>query len=556
MDENLDKENRVDAETERLSQKSYSISFGVLFFLFGTAAGFFLAFSGFDLFEIYFAQVLTGFVVLLTLIAFGGIALYIFRSKLMASLFGIAESRLDMFAEPLSRVTQKAIERDPEGATGAARELVQLALARYSWITARRWIIASLTGLIASLAALAGTALLFKQNELIASQNVRIDEQSALLIQQVELAEAARNAEVAIEITKIAELLGGVMDEIAERSASSTGDMAADKIPVIDPSQDLSQSLVMRIVASSHASKPYRYLDEGSASNNVQQAIKDAMERRRADLPKSYTKMARLGNWKDAPSTRVLVQRSYSPERGQLLDTLMRSGIRSYEFLNFYGLDLSHASVRDFAFGPFTFQNGKLAYSDLTRSHFKEVNFQGANLENAILSETRIETAQFSSLSPDDALPPLISTNENITTRLTGANFSDAFLKFVWFDGAQLTAANFDRATLLGMSFAGSDLSAATFKNAVLAHADFSGAFLASADFDGAFVFAEDFLDRIESTAYPGSFKRSRFSLEPVAIGEAMETFSTFSQLETDELKTLAGTDKAWRVKRIEPFEQ
>ncbi|WP_420411079.1 pentapeptide repeat-containing protein [Roseibium sp.] len=556
MDDSLNKESSVELETERLTHKTYSLSFGVLFFLFGTLAGFFLAFSGFDLFEIYFAHVFAGFVVLLSLITFGGIALYLFRGKLMAGLFGVAESRLDMFAEPLSRVTQKAIDRDPDGATSAARELVQLALARYSWVTARRWIIASLTGLIASLAALAGTALLFKQNELIASQNVRIDEQSALLIQQVELAEAARNAEIAVEITRIAELLGEVMDEVAGKSGVSTGDPSVDKIPVIDPAKDLAQSLVMRVVAASHASKPYRYLEGGISSGNPQLAVKDAMDRRRVDLPKTFSKMARLGNWQDTPKTRTLVSRNYSPERGQLLDTLVRSGIRSYEFLNYFGLDLSHAALRDFSFGPLSFQNGKLSYADLTRGHFSEVDFQGANLENAILREARIEAARFSSLTPKAALPPVVSNSENITTRLTGIDLSDAFLKLVWFDNARLTAANFNRATLLGADFSGAELSAATFENAVLAHANFTGAFLASADFDGAFVFAGDFLDQLEQNAYPGSFKRSRYVQEPAIIDQVMETFSTFSQLEVSDLEALIGTNKTWRIKRIEPFEQ
>ncbi|WP_298985925.1 pentapeptide repeat-containing protein [uncultured Roseibium sp.] len=559
MDESEDPAGIAATETERLNRKTHSFSFGILFFLFGIAAGFFLAFSGFDLFEVYFTHVLAGFVVLVTLIVLTGLGLYVFRGKLMASLFGIAESRLDMFAEPLSRVTQKAIDRDPEGATHAARELVQLTLARYSWITARRWIIASLTGLIASLAALAGTALLFRQNELIASQNVRIEEQTALLTQQVELAEAARNAAIAVEITRIAALLGTVMDKVATQSDGAdapTGDVAADKIPVIDPAKDLDQSLIMRIVASSQASKPYRYLDAGDDFGSVQSAIKDAMRRRREELPTSFARMARLGNWQEAPEARALVARSYSPERGQLLDTLVRSGIRSFEFLNFYGLDLSHAALRDFFFGPFSFQNGKMAYADLARGHFTEVDFQGANLENAILREARIESARFSSLEPELAVPPVVTTSQPLTSRLTGLDLTDAFLQFVWFENARLTAANFDRATLMGTDFSGADLSGSTFRGAVLGHAEFNGAILASVDFDGAYVFAEDFLDRIGEKAYPGSFKRSRFVQEASSIEAVMETYSTFSQLEAGDFKELLGSDSVWRIKRIEPFEQ
>ncbi len=557
MVDEIDPVATADVKTEQLNQKTYSVSFGLLFFLFGTAAGFFLAFSGFDLLEVYFTQVFIAVLVLITMITIGGVILYLFRGKLMSRVFGVAESRLDMFAEPLSRVTQKAIDRDPEGATHAARELVQLTLARYSWITARRWIIASLTGLIASLAALAGTALLFKQNQLIAAQNVRIDEQSALLIQQVELAEAERNAAIAVEITLIAEELGGVMDKVmAGPAAAATGDPIIDKIPVLDTVKDLGQSLVMRIIAASRAAKPYRYLDAGDDFGSSQSAIRDAMQRRRDELPMAYAEMARLGNWKDAPETRALVARSYSPERGQLFDILLRSGIRSFEFLNFFGLDLSHATMRDYAFGVTTFQNGKLGYADLARSQFKEVDFKGANLENAILREARIESVQFSSLQPEAALPPTVTDSEVLNSHLAGLDLSDAFLKFVWFENAILTGANFDRATLMGTDFTGATLGGATFRDAVLGHAEFSGAIVSSVEFDGAFVFAEDFLDQLNTMTYPGTFKRSRFELEPSSLEAVMETFSTYTQLQPSDFQELLGTDKVWRIRRVEPFEQ
>lgn len=93
--------------------------------------------------------------------------------------------------------------------------------ARYSWIATRRWVIASLTSLIAAMAALAGTALLFKQNELISTQtellreqNVRIEEQTKPIQTDVQLAEAARNAQLSVEITEIAAELGRVVDRV------------------------------------------------------------------------------------------------------------------------------------------------------------------------------------------------------------------------------------------------------------------------------------------------------------------------------------------------------
>lgn len=129
--------------------------------------------------------------------------------------FGHAEVALEQIADPLARIADRAIDRDPGGATSAARDLVSPVLARYAWISTRKWIIAALTGLIAAMAALAGTALHFKQNQLTATQidllreqNARIQEQTQLIQTDVQLAEAARNAALAVEIIQIAAAFG------------------------------------------------------------------------------------------------------------------------------------------------------------------------------------------------------------------------------------------------------------------------------------------------------------------------------------------------------------
>lgn len=142
------------------------ILFGILVFGFGLAAGFLLAFSSFGL-EDSAALLVSVFLALIMGLVVIGAVLLVFRKPLMRRVFGMAESHLEHFAEPLSRIAEGAAARDPTGATAAARELLQRAFARFAWISTRRWIMASLTGLIAAMAALAGTALLFKQNQLL-----------------------------------------------------------------------------------------------------------------------------------------------------------------------------------------------------------------------------------------------------------------------------------------------------------------------------------------------------------------------------------------------------
>ena len=150
--------------------KGAPVAFGALLFGFGLAAGVLLAFSGFGLLQDSAGMIITVFLSSIFVLTLVGAILMLFRRPLLRRVFGVADTQLQRFADPLAEVAEGAVARDPLRATGAARDLVRLTLARYAWLSTRRWIVASLTGLIAAMAALAGTALLFKQNELLAVQ--------------------------------------------------------------------------------------------------------------------------------------------------------------------------------------------------------------------------------------------------------------------------------------------------------------------------------------------------------------------------------------------------
>lgn len=244
-----------DPISSRLVLTRLPMVFSVLVFGFGLAAGILLAFSGEGLHDSA-GLIVSVFLVLIGCTLILGAVVFAFRKPLWRRVFGMAESHLEQFAVPLARVAQYAAERDPTSAVRAVSELAQLGLARYAWLSTRRWVLASLTGLIAAMAALSGTALLFRQNQLIevqsqllADQNLRIVEQTVLLEQQVELAEAARNAELAVEITTIAAALG----EAADRALGGEGFRTVN---VLDPETDLSRALILRITSISRALKP------------------------------------------------------------------------------------------------------------------------------------------------------------------------------------------------------------------------------------------------------------------------------------------------------------
>ncbi|MCB1362041.1 MAG: hypothetical protein KDJ96_13690, partial [Rhodobacteraceae bacterium] len=140
-----------------LSASRFSVAFSILFFAFGIAAGFLLAFSGLGFLQDSAGVIAGVFLVALCLLALAGLVLYLLRDRILTRLFGLAGAQVDVIATPLAEVAQGAARRDPEQAAQSARRLIQVALARYAWLATRRWIMTSLTALIAAMAALAGT---------------------------------------------------------------------------------------------------------------------------------------------------------------------------------------------------------------------------------------------------------------------------------------------------------------------------------------------------------------------------------------------------------------
>ena len=542
----------------------------LLMFGFGAAAGLLLAFSGFGFLEDSGAIIVTVFMSALVVVAVLGVILLAFRRRLWIKLFGVAETQLEMFAAPLARVAENALDRNPGGATAAARELVQLVLARYSWLTARRWLIASLTGLIAAMAALAGTALLFKQNQLLAvqsellrEQNLRIQEQSGLLAQDVQLAEAARNAALAVEITNIAAMVGKVAERTRAAMNAATSD-SGDALRQVDrftpmvndlDATELGQELTLRIVSASRAARPYLFLDLGYRAEDSDDKIRVAMTRRRGDLPQTYASLAAARGWQDQSSQNQLVDRPASPERGELLRVLIAGGVRNLEPLNFSGLDLSFAYMQDAEIAMLTAQGALLSYADFSGSHITEAALGGAYLENARFRNCRIERSSFADVTAGQVRPPYRPEDAPAPSFLAGADFAGSVLVDVDFTEADLLAANFDGALMVRPDFANAVLGAATLRGAVLMAPHFDGAYLKSVDFDGAVVFGDGFLEQLRQTALPESFIAARYEVVPLTDAEVMAVTIVYVTLEPEEVAEITDGAPAFQIKRIRPFE-
>lgn len=528
---------------------------GLLVFGFGALAGVLLAFAGFGFIDIGAGLLAAAFLVALILLSAFGLLALAFRRPILRRLFGFAETQLEALARPISRIAERAAGRDPEGATAAARELVQIALSRYSWITTRRWIVTSLTALIAAMAALAGTALLFQQNELLKKQsdlleeqNRRIVEQTSLIAQDVELAEAARNAQLAVEITQIAAALGAAAARAHEEHPSD------NLVNVLDATE-LDRALILRITSVSQALRPYRFLDSGLRPGDSTDRMRVAMQARRAAFPGTYARMATYNRWSDTPEGVRLIDRPSSPERGHLLAVLAGAGVRGLEPLNVAGLDLSFARLQDAVLPALSLQGGRLAYADFSGAALTECDLGGAVLENARFHRADIRRSTFADVSADRVRPPLREDDAPHKSFLTGADFSGAFVRQTDFSGAWALATSFDDAVLDRVVFSDTQLGLARFPGAVLIAPDFTGAGLKSADFDGAVVFGADALERIATEAEPGSFRADRYRLLPMTMADVMALPLVNQSLEAGEITDATGGAPPYRVERTAPFD-
>lgn len=547
-------------------RKTPSLSLGLLIFGFGTAAGFLTAFMGLGVLQDATGIVLLLFLTVLMFIGAFGLLLVLFRKPLLRRLFGFAETQIELFAEPLTSVAKSAVNRDPEGATAAARDLVHLTLARYAWISTRRWIIGSLTALIAAMAALAGTMLLFQQNDLLEAQNARIDQQIFQIEEQtrlnqytVQLAEAARNAELVVEITGIAQQLGLAVDRAMARAGDAeaqAGTRTMDgSLPVLDPLQDLNLGLIMRIASASQATKPYQFLDVGITPNDQEALNFAAIQRHRNTLPKTYAALQRFAGLPDPDDRIRITDRPASPERGQLLFSLMQSGIRDMELLSFRGLDLSYAYAPEIKLFLTSFQIARLAYADFSHADINGADFGGAWLTNARFRKARIYNTSFSSVAGADIKPPFSTDIDIYNTTIGGADFGEAFLSNVGFAGVHGLALNFDKATLLAPDFTFAEIGTATFRGAALIDPVFTNADLRSVDFDGAVVIGADFLETVTAAASPGSFRADRYEIDEINITQAMEVKSLFLAVDAEALLDMAGNRGFYRIRRVQPFE-
>lgn len=469
--------------------------------------------------------------------------IFVFRQPLWRWVFQRSEIEVAQFAGPLADVARYAAGQKVEEATQAARDFAEIALARYAWITTRRWLVASITGLIAAMAALAGSALLFEQNKLLRAQSVllveqneRIDFQNALIDTQIQLAEADRSAQIGPEVVEIGALIGG------ERQAFLDGGGNIEDFDLTD----LTSSTRGRIVAASLVARPYRYLSPSNANPRDPNGLIGAAL---VSANKSL-----LEDAEPRPDTERLVDRPVSPERGDLLTMLTANGILQTEQLTFLGADFAFAEFRRELAGGLSLKHARLAFADFSWTRMVGCAFGAAQLDHARIENAVVRGSDFSSLAAADVTEPFSVGNlDYLPTNMAGVSFRGSVIHQTGFARIHAIAPVFDGAAVAMADFTGASIGGASFRESLIIDSVFDGASLLSVDLEGAIVFEQTFLERLKQAASPGTFVAERWQLTPVPAGE-VANHPRYAEMTNHVREEAYAGVQAWRISRVAPI--
>lgn len=253
--------------------------------------------------------------------------------------------------------------------------------------------------------------LLYQQNELLSSQNERIDTQNELikkqnirLDQQTYLQEAERRSSLVF-------LFSNIMDAIDQELKTDVG---------IKGKPDLSPQLTGRIIALSTRLKPYLYMEDST-----------------------------------------LIDKPLSPERGQLLVSLIGSELDSVSLIQiFERADFSYADLEG---------------ANLSGAMMNGINLEKANLKKAILHDAKMKNSKLSQAELQNA-ELLRASLQKATLRKT--KFNNAHLGYVKRErniatvGGVNTYPHLDKTSnIKGVDLSNADLAGADFSNTNLINA-------------------------------------------------------------------------------------
>lgn len=405
-------------------------------------------------------------------------------------------------------------------------------------------------GALALVAALLSTALHVHQNWLLMRQNEKLDTQNHLV-------EAQRRAGLMFELTSILEAVESLRKEWARVEPADVTRLKNDVATQLKqtPGESETELIVNRHVAEQFGVAAVRARQQARAGDQAalrQQALSDRLQRlenladaqemkqaleafqRRGQKPmlsvtgglvpdplwladgmvgrvvalsialRPYRYLALTGERKpdtDRVSERAeeegptLVRAALSPERGQLLQTLVRSGV---------------------AIGPIVsagaeFRFADLRFARLERRDMSQVQLSGADLSDAVLESLQAHgiDLQEASLQRSQAQFAVLDDANLRRARLDRVVLTRASLREAVLQEASLRGANLSGADLTGSNLVDADLQG-TYLSPLLAGADLRGARL-----DGAIAPDARWIDQLNAlTPVPKGWDASRWQLK------------------------------------------
>lgn len=342
----------------------------------------------------------------------------IYRERLFKLLFGKVQTNFNSITEHGFEAINALTKGDSENARNNSKQFILEASAWYSWVNMRRWMLGAGIALIAAFAGLLGSVLLFRQNQLLSKQTELILDQNQLILNQNNkidiqsyLLESQRRSGLIIELTSI-------LESIPKENEVST--------ILIDGRVSLPQSIRGRIVALSRALRPYHYVNISSNGRWI------------SGSPKS--------DLKDSISSPILTRRPLSPERGQLLLSLVNSNVYMPEIIEMQP-DFSSADLQGVNINSVDLSFIDLKYSDFSGANLFNVNFSSAELDGANFERANLIGANFNSASCDEA-----NYDES---RLNNTNFEACYLANTTFYRAILFRTQLKGAILLKANLEG-----------------------------------------------------------------------------------------------------
>lgn len=348
-------------------------------------------------------SIIVGFVIAIISIGFIVLIVTFQKEWILNKVFGVSSTDVDEVKTSLTNLYESSVNKDWRKSSLHLKETLNKASTYYVWITFRRWVIGVFYVLFLAFAGLLGSVLIFNQNELITKQNEIITSQNSLIKRQTDRLDQQTFLQEAERRSSLVFLFGNIMDAI-DRELKD--DYKSNNL------RDLSPQLVGRIVALSSRLKPYLYL----AANE-------------------------------------LIERPLSPERGQLLVSLIGSELDTVTYnqifskANFSYADLSEAEMSGSYLKNIDLRSSSIIESNLSDSHiiggsFSHSDFSGVNLEN-----TRIISSDF------------------FGANLEVADFSNTIIENTSFNGSLLGGAIFDNTHLKNVSFGMVNMSYLAFFN-------------------------------------------------------------------------------------------